>query len=219
MARIACRPDMTSTWAALGDHWIFAADVLISKVREGHSVPGCARAPDRRRALTPDGRQRYFDITACQPGRLIGQRRYHSRQHDDAATAISAIVSLDKNWDFGLNVFGSFTYQDVWDQAAATSSIASSNYGNTAFLDPNNGSVRPLERRGPLLLQVRPGLRPRLLRRYKTSIDLFGDTRIGPRTATRCRTPDDCRRSSGRVQLGVPARRRSLPVLRADGPE
>jgi len=124
----------------LGDHWIVAANALISKTKQGILYrDGRDRPIVGDSALTPDGRQRYFDITPASQGgsssaadTILGNTTH--------GHGYIGVVSLSKKWDFGLNLFGSFTYQDVWDQTATTSSIASSNYGNTAYLDANSAA-------------------------------------------------------------------------------
>jgi len=161
----------------LGDHWIAAASVLISKVREGilyrdarmHPIPG---------ALTPDGRQRYFDITPVSQGGSSGNADTilgnTTRGH-----GYIGVVSLSKKWDFGLNAFASFTYQDVWDQAAVLSSIASSNYNNTAYLDANSGAFGHSNDEVRYSFKYDLGFDHAFFRNARTRIDIFGDTRIG----------------------------------------
>jgi hypothetical protein len=50
----------------------------------------------------------------------------------------SASVSLQKGFDFGLFVFGSYAYQNVQEVSPATSSRSVSNYALHAVTDPNN---------------------------------------------------------------------------------
>ncbi|MEN2789026.1 carboxypeptidase regulatory-like domain-containing protein [Sphingomonas oligophenolica] len=163
----------------MGDHWIFAANVLISKTRQGilyrdgrdHPIVGDS-------ALTPDGRQRYFDITPVSQGGVSGNADTilgnTTRGH-----GYIGVVSLAKKWDFGLNLFGSFTYQDVWDQTATTSSIASSNYGNTAYLDANGAAFGHSNDEVRYSFKYNLGFEHAFFGDYKTRVNLFGETRIG----------------------------------------
>eukprot|EP01037_Dinobryon_pediforme_P029970 gene29970-33842_t len=89
------------------------------------------------------------------------------------------VVSLAKKWDFGLEAYGSFTYQDVWDQAAVTSSVASSNYTNTAYLDANGGAFGHSNDEVRYSFHYSLGYQHAFYRDYKTTISLFGETRIG----------------------------------------
>jgi hypothetical protein len=161
----------------LGDHWIFAANALISKTREailyrdGRAVP----IPG---SLTPDGRQRYQDLTPASQGGPSGNADTILGDTTQGHGYIG-VVSLNKKWDFGLNIFGSFTYQDVWDRAAVTSSIASSNYGNTAYYDANGGAFGHSNDEVRYSFKYDLGFEHAFFGDYKTRIDLFGETRIG----------------------------------------
>ncbi|WP_160169789.1 hypothetical protein, partial [Mycobacterium tuberculosis] len=50
------------------------------------------------------------------------------------------VVHARKDFDFGLGIGGSYTYQWVKDAGGLTSSQASSIYGNGGALDPNFGA-------------------------------------------------------------------------------
>lgn len=163
----------------LGDNWTFAASALVSKTREAILYrDGRDRPIVGDSALTPDGRQRYFDITPASQGGTSGNADTilgnTTRGH-----GYIGVVSLDKRWDFGLNVHGSFTYQDVRDQAAVTSSIASSNYGNTAYFDANSGAFGHSNDEVRYSFKYDLGFEHAFFGDYKTRIDLFGETRIG----------------------------------------
>jgi Carboxypeptidase regulatory-like domain len=163
----------------LGDHWIFGANVLISKTREGILYRDARDRPIvGASALTPDGRQRYFDVTPASQGGVSGNADTilgnTTRGH-----GYIGVVSLSKKWDFGLSAFGSFTYQDVRDQAAVTSSIASSNYGNTAYYDANSGAFGHSNDEVRYSVKYDLGFDHAFFGDYRTRIDLFGETRIG----------------------------------------
>ncbi len=163
----------------LGNHWILTGSALISKTkqailyRDGRAVPVLGA-----NALTPDGRQRYQDLTPASQGGASGNADTilgnTTRGH-----GYIGVVSLAKKWDFGLEAYGSFTYQDVWDQAAVTSSIASSNYGNTAYYDANSGAFGHSNDEVRYSFHYSLGYQHAFYRDYKTTISLFGETRIG----------------------------------------
>jgi hypothetical protein len=163
----------------LGDHWIFAANALISKTKEGILYRDGRVIPvTGDSALTPDGRQRYMDNTPKSQGGASGNADTilgnTTRGHGYIGT-----VSLNKKWDMGLSLMGSFTYQDVWDQAAVTSSIASSNYGNTAYLDANGGAFGHSNDEVRYSFKYDISYQHAFFGDYKTTFDLFGETRIG----------------------------------------
>jgi len=90
-----------------------------------------------------------------------------------------AVARIRKSWDFGLDLGASFTWEDIKDQAPATSSTASSNYANGAFVDPNivaygisNDQVRNQIKFDATYSHAFFG-------DYKSTISLFGESRTG----------------------------------------
>ena len=86
---------------------------------------------------------------------------------------------FDASWDFGLSAFGSFSYEQIRDQSPATSSTAGSNYANGAFVDPNNVAYGISNDEVKYFFKYGVNYDHAFFRDYKTSIDLFGETRIG----------------------------------------
>ena len=172
------RPDL----GPLGDGWTFGADVLYAKVRNAILVQDYRdRAITGPSALTPDGRQRYYDIvcnnnsTACTSD---GNGDYVLTNTHKGRTWV-AVVHADKKWDFGLGINGSFTYTDARDQQALTSSVASSNYNNGAYYDPNGGAYGHSNDEVKYQFKYDISFEHAFYDDYKTRIDLFGTTRIG----------------------------------------
>jgi hypothetical protein len=156
----------------LGGGWTFGADFLYSAVRNQVFFTDLRVRPTG--LLTPDGRTRYTPITT-----------FTDNQSDLFLTntkkgrSYIAVARIAKTFDFGLSAFASYVYQDVKDQAPATSSTASSNYGNGAFFDANGAAY------GISNDEVRHNFKYNLTFEraffgdYKTNITLFGETRIG----------------------------------------
>jgi hypothetical protein len=124
--------------------------------------------------LTPDGRPRYSPVTS------FGDTNSDLfLTNTDKGRSYIGVLRADVEWDFGLSAGASFTYQDVKDQAPATSSTASSNYANGAFSDPN------VVQYGTANDQVKYNIKYNLTfdhafyKDYKTTFALFGETRIG----------------------------------------
>lgn len=174
----------------LGDHWNFAADGLYSKVRNALLVQDYRNRPiTGANALTPDGRQRYWDVVATIPNQkgtcIVNSTVCNDSQGDYVLTdtkkgrTFVGVVRFDKRWDFGLSLAGSFTYQNAKDQQAATSSVASSNYNNGAYLDPNGGAYGHSNDEIKYSFKYNVSFEHAFYRDYKTRIDLFGTTRIG----------------------------------------
>ncbi|MBW8755241.1 MAG: TonB-dependent receptor, partial [Sphingomonadales bacterium] len=89
------------------------------------------------------------------------------------------VLRAEKSWDFGLTLAGAFTYQDVRDSGALTSSIASSIYGNTASLDGNFGAPGHSNDEVRWAFRYNLSYEHAFFGDYKTRLDLFGTTRAG----------------------------------------
>ncbi len=160
----------------LGDGWLLGADFLYSKVRNQVFFTDIRSVPQTGpNALTPDGRQRYRNLT----GSTTDTGTDILLTNTERGRSYIAVARFDKSWDFGLGIFGSYTWQDVKDQAPATSSTAGSNYTNGAFVDPNrvaygisNDQVRHFFKFGATYDHAFFG-------DYKTTISLFGESRAG----------------------------------------
>ena len=165
----------------LGDNWVLGADILWSKVRNALLVQDYRDIPiTGASALTPDGRQRYEDVvchnntTACpgDGGDYVLTNTTHGR-------GFVGVIHFDKKWDLGLDINGSFTYQNVKDQQAMTSSVASSNYNNGAFYDANGGAYGASDDEVKYSFKYNVSYEHAFFGDYLTRIDLFGETRIG----------------------------------------
>jgi len=160
----------------LGDNWTFGADFLYSAVRDQVFFTDIRSQPIAG-SLTPDGRQRYANI-------IDGAASTNTNTdilltNTKKGRAYIAVARLDKSWDFGLNINGSFTYQDVKDQSPATSSTAGSNYSNGAFLDANNVAYGISNDQVKYFFKYGVNFDHAFFGDYKTQIGLFGETRIG----------------------------------------
>lgn len=118
-------------FAGLGDHWLFGGDVYYGFVRY---APNYTDLRVIRNGTLPDGRPRYLASGATGAGNqdllLTNTQRGRS---------FVAVARFDKQWDFGLGVGASYTFQDIKDVNPTTSATASSNYNSQAMADPNIG--------------------------------------------------------------------------------
>ncbi len=174
--RATLSSEYTANLGPLGDNWIFGADFLYSDVRNQVFFTDIRSQPIVG-SLTPDGRQRYQDI--------VNGAASTSTNSDILLTntkkgrSYIAVARLDKTWDIGLNINGSFTYQNVKDQAPATSSTAGSNYSNGAFVDPNNVAYGISNDQVKYFFKYGVNFDHAFFGDSKTQIGLFGETRIG----------------------------------------
>ncbi|WP_085810333.1 carboxypeptidase regulatory-like domain-containing protein [Sphingomonas sp. TZW2008] len=168
--------DWDPNWGGtFGDGWHFGADFLWSEVRNQVFFTDLRVVPTALR--TPDGRIRY--TSAAGTGNLGDTNQDLLLTNTKRGRSYIGVARIGKDFDFGLKAFVSYSYQDVKDQAPATSSTASSNYGNGAFFDANGAAY------GISNDQVRHNLKYNLsfdhafFGDYKTNFTLFGETRIG----------------------------------------
>ncbi len=166
--------DWDPNWGGtFGDGWHFGADFLWSKVRNQVFFTDLRAVPTALR--TPDGRVRYTSAA----NNLGDTNQDLFLTNTTRGRSLIGVARIGKDFDFGLKAFVSYAYQDVKDQAPATSSTASSNYGNGAFLDANGAAY------GISNDQVRHNIKYNIsfdrafFGDYKTNITLFGETRIG----------------------------------------
>ena len=163
----------------LGDGWNFGVDGFYSRVRNQIAVIDL-RSQIFPGSTTPDGRQRYRGLNNTAAFATDSGADYLLTNSKQGRSYI-AVASLNKSWRFGLNAGVSFTYQNVKDNQAFTSSVASSNYGNGAYYDPNSltGSYGHSNDEVPYAVKYNLGFERAFFRDYKTRIDLFGETRQG----------------------------------------
>lgn len=123
--------DYEANLGPLGDGWNIGADVIYSQVRNGLEWTDL-RSVDTG-TTTPDGRPRYNVL----PG-FSGTNTDILLTNTGFGESLSLVARFNKSWDAGLYLNGSYTYQDVTDQNPGTSSVAFSNYTNTAVGDDPN---------------------------------------------------------------------------------
>lgn len=177
--RATVSADYEADLGPLGDGWRFGADFLYSAVRNQVFFTDIRSQPVTvaANALTPDGRQRYQNL-------IDGPTSTNTNTdilltNTKLGRAYIGIARFEKEWDFGLNIFGSYTYQDVKDQAPATSSTAGSNYSNGAFIDPNNVAYGISNDQVKHFFKYGVTYEHAFFGDNKTTIGLFGETRIG----------------------------------------
>lgn len=132
--------------------------------------------------VLPDGRPRYNFLPT--PG--AGAQTADTNQdillfNTTKGRSHVGVVRFDKQFDWGLSFGGSYSFQDVKDVGSATSSTASSNYFNNASSDPNNASYGEGADEIKWAYKYNLGFDHAFFGDYKTTIQLFGETRAGRR--------------------------------------
>jgi Carboxypeptidase regulatory-like domain len=156
----------------LGDGWNFGADLFYSAVRD--QVFFTDLRVVRNGLTTPDGRPRYNAVTS-----FADTNSDLLLTNTKLGRSYVAVAHVDKAWDFGLSAGLSFTYQDIKDQAPATSSTAASNYANGAFNDPNRVEYGTSNDEVKYNFKYNLTFDHAFFGEYKTTFALFGETRIG----------------------------------------
>ena len=157
---------------AFGRGWRFGADLFYSKVRNQVFFTDIRSVPTALR--TPDGRVRYASLTTFSDtlNDILLTNTKKGRSY-------VAVARVEKDFDFGLSVSGSYTYQSIKDQAPATSSTAGSNYANGAFLDGNGAAYGISNDQVKHNFKYDVTFDHAFFGDYKTRLGLFGETRIG----------------------------------------
>ncbi|MDZ4373663.1 MAG: TonB-dependent receptor, partial [Phenylobacterium sp.] len=134
----------------LWDDWSVGLDVVATKVRQGLFVRDTRAQQlmvNGAAQFTPDGRIRYDGIagTAAQRAAAgitsanLGSARDLVFFNSSKGRGLVAAVSVNKSFDFGLDMSASYTYQDIKDYSSSLrfSSTQSSSYQAPTGFDPN----------------------------------------------------------------------------------
>ena len=165
--------DYTANLGPLGDKWNFGVDFLYSKVRDQVLFVDLRSVPVPG-SFTGDGRQRYRGVISATDSN-------NDIQLTNTKLGVSyiGVVRFNTTFDFGLNIFGSYTRQNVKDQAPATSSIAASNYNNGPYEDPNRVAYGTSNDEVKWSFKYGFGVDRTLFGEYHTRFNIYGETRAG----------------------------------------
>jgi len=173
--RLSGSVDYEANLGALGDGWNIGADVIYSRVRDGLDWTDL-RSVDSG-AVTPDGRARYQIL----PG-FTGTNTDVLLTNSDFGESWNLVARFNKRWDAGFFLNGSYTYQDVTDQNPGTSSVAFSNYTNTAVGDDPNFAAQGISNyQRDHQFRLVAGYDAELFGDNNTRIEFFYNVRSGQR--------------------------------------
>lgn len=170
------RATLSATYNAdlgpLGDGWEFGADFFYSAVRNQVFFQDLRVRTNG--LTTPDGRARYTPITSFTDTNsdifLTNSKKGRSYVY---------VARLQKAFDIGVDAGVSFTYQDIKDQNPATSSTAGSNYAAGVSFDPNGPAYGTSNDEVKYAFKYNLSFEKEFFGDNKTTISLFGETRIG----------------------------------------
>lgn len=113
----------------LGDGWLFGVDGFYGETINGYTWFDARSVPI---GTLPDGRTRYGPRDGV---RTVNQDLIMT--NDSRGRSIIGVARINKSWDWGLDIGGSYTRQDIKDVNALTSAQAGSLYSNNALIDGN----------------------------------------------------------------------------------
>lgn len=153
----------------LGGGWTLGGDVYYGWVNNASLYKDLRLAPA---GTMPDGRPRYVSLTAGANNDLF-------LTNTNKGYSFVSVARIDKDFDFGLSLGASYTWQDVKDVSSMNGTTASGTYGQNAMLDPNIAAY------GTSIYQVRNSIKFHIdydhafFGDYKTRFSLFGEHRSG----------------------------------------
>lgn len=156
----------------LGGGWTFGGDFFWSGVRDQVFWTDIRSVPTNTR--TPDGRVRYASLTNF--GDTLNDLLL---TNTGRGRSYVAVARINKQFDLGLFLGASYTYQNIKDRTPATSSTAGSNYANGAFLDGNGAAYGISNDEVKHNFKYDVTFDHAFFGDYKSTLSLFGETRIG----------------------------------------
>jgi hypothetical protein len=132
--RLSGSVDYRANLGPLGDDWDLGVDVLYSKVRNALEWTDLRSVPTG--ATLPDGRRRFGVL----PGGFTGNNADILLTNVQEGDSLNLVARFRKVWNSGFFMNGAYTLQRVTDCNPGTSSVAFSNYMNTAVSDPNSAA-------------------------------------------------------------------------------
>ncbi|MEG3172837.1 carboxypeptidase regulatory-like domain-containing protein [Sphingomonas sp. ZB1N12] len=156
----------------------FGADYLFSTTNEGVSFTDLR---SRVIGTLPDGRPRYNFVATPGVTATADNNSDYLLYNDGRGRSHLGVVRVNKDFDFGLSLGGSFALQDVKDVSPATSSTPGSLYANAAKADPNFPTYGKGNDETTWRYTYNVGFDRAFFGDYRTVVQLFGETRAGRR--------------------------------------
>ena len=127
--RATISADYEADLGPLGDGWLLGANLLYGNVLQSYTWTDIRSVPV---STLPDGRPRFANL----PG-TTGNNQDLLMTNDNRGRSYIGVIRFDKDFDFGLNIGGSYTRSDVKDVNGNTSATASSLYNSNAMVGAN----------------------------------------------------------------------------------
>jgi hypothetical protein len=174
--RFSLRGDYTADLGALGDEWNLGFDAIYSDIRNSTTWTDLRSVTNTVQATLPDGRPRYQQRTGAVDNNadvlLLNSTRGYS---------YNLVARFNKDFDNGLYLNGSYTFQRAKDVNSGTSSVAISNYGQTAGSDPNQSAYGTSNYQIDNTIKLGAGFSRSFFADAMTRFDMFFESRSGQR--------------------------------------
>lgn len=173
--RLSGSVDYAANLGPLGDDWNLGFDVIYSSVRDGLTWRDLRSVPV---GTLPDGRLRYGIL----PGQGTTTNTDILLTNDGRGYSWNVVARFDKEWENGLSIGGSYTFQRARDTNAGTSSVAFSNYTNAAAgVDPNDAAYGISNYQRDNAIRLRVGYDAEIFGENNTRFELFFNSSAGQR--------------------------------------
>ena len=173
--RVSGSLDYNANLGPLGDDWRLGVDVIWSRTKDALDWT------DLRSVATgtlPDGRTRYQVL----PGQGTTTNTDILLYNVDKGHSWNIVTRFNKRWDNGLRLQGSYTFQRARDFNPGTSSVAFSNYNNSAAgIDPNSSAYGISNYQRDNAFRLVAGYDTNLFGENNTRFELFFNSQSGQR--------------------------------------
>ncbi len=174
--RVAGVLEWTADLGPLGDDWRFRGSAIWSRVRDNLIWTDLRVAPNAVQGTLPDGRPRYQPLVSA-----TDTNTDIFLTNGDRGYSWNLAASVRKRWDNGLDFGMAYTWQRAKDENPGTSSVAFSNYVNTAVLDPNRAAYGTSIYQRDNAFRLNLGYERAFFGDNLTRLDLFFNSTAGQR--------------------------------------
>ena len=174
--RLSATVDYEADLGFLGDGWKLGGDVIWSRVRHAINYVDLRSRTNPADGTLPDGRPRYVGVPAN-----TGPNTDLLLTNTDNGYSWNLIARFNKKWTNGLFLNGAYTFQRARDVNPGTSSVAASNYGQAASLDPNTAAYGISIYQRDDAYRLNFGFDGEIFGDNKTRIELFFNSVAGQR--------------------------------------
>jgi outer membrane receptor for ferrienterochelin and colicin len=173
--RISGSVDYDANFGPLGDGWKLGFDAVYSKVKDALTWVDLRSVPVGN---LPDGRIRYGVL----PGQGTTTNTDIFLTNTDEGYSWNLVARFDKRWDNGLFFGGSYTFQRAKDVNPGTSSVAFSNYTNSATgFDSNDAAYGISNYQRDNAYRLKLGYDAEIFGDNNTRVELFFNSQSGQR--------------------------------------